>query len=104
MVYACNTNEYESFCREVIILADKIGAYNEKMLGTAEEYLSKLKEADVDKKGKYIEVEFNSCDKKIIVSDNLSHDKLKDDFAKIADEGTEYGPVLGLNRICIKRS
>ena len=23
---------------------------------------------------------------------------------KITDEGIEYGPVLGLNRICIKRS
>ena len=31
-------------------------------------------------------------------------DKLKDDFAKITDEGIEYGPVLGLNRISIKRS
>ncbi|MDO5479253.1 MAG: WG repeat-containing protein, partial [Clostridia bacterium] len=58
----------------------------------------------INKKGKYIEVEFNAYDKKIIISDNLSHDKLKADFAKITDEDIEYGPVLGLNRISIKRS
>ena len=104
LVYKCNTNEYERFCNEIKILADKISIYNEKMLVTALEYLSKLKDVIVDKNGKYIEVEFNACDEKIIISDNLSHDKLKDDIAKITGEGIEYGPVLGLNRICIKRS
>ena len=74
------------------------------MLGTALEYLSRLKDLTQAKKGKYIEVELNACDEKIIVSDNLSHDKLKDEFVKITDESIEYGPVLGLNRICIKRS
>ena len=74
------------------------------MLITALEYLTKLEDVIVDKKGKYIEVEFNAYDKKIIISDNLSHDKLKADFAKITDEDIEYGPVLGLNRISIKRS
>ncbi|MBR6647392.1 MAG: hypothetical protein IKL09_07745, partial [Clostridia bacterium] len=103
LVYKCNTNEYESFCNEIKTIADKIAIYNEKMLITALEYLTKLEDVIVDKKGKYIEVEFNASDEKIIISDNLSHDKLKDDFAKITDEGIEYGPVLGLNRICIKR-
>ena len=104
LVYKCNTNEYESFCNEIKTIADKIAIYNEKMLITALEYLSKLKDVIVDKKGKYIEVEFNASDEKIIISDNLSHDKLKVDFAKITDEDIEYGPVLGLNRISIKRS
>jgi len=104
LVYKCNTNEYESFCNEIKTIADKIAIYNEKMLITALEYLTKLEDVIVDKKGKYIEVEFNAYDKKIIISDNLSHDKLKADFAKITDEDIEYGPVLGLNRISIKRS
>ena len=104
LVYKCNTNEYESFCNEIKTIADKIAIYNEKMLITALEYLTKLEDVIVDKKGKYIEVEFNAYDKKIIISDNLSHDKLKVDFAKITDEDIEYGPVLGLNRISIKRS
>jgi hypothetical protein len=104
LVYKCNTNEYERFCNEIKILADKISIYNEKMLAAALEYLLKLKDVIVDKNGKYIEAEFNASDEKIIISDNLSHDKLKDDFAKITDESMEYGPVLGLNRICIKRS
>lgn len=104
LVYECNTGEFESFCSEVKVLAEKIGVYSEKMIGTALEYLSRLEDLTRTKKGKYIEVEFNTCDEKIIVSDNLNHDKLKDDFAKITDESMEYGPVLGLNRICIKRS
>lgn len=104
LVYECNTNEFENFHNEVRVLAEKIGVYNEKMLDAASEYLSKLKAVTQNKKGKYIEVEFNACDEKIIISDNLSHDKLKEDFAKITDEGIEYGPVLGLNRICMKRS
>ena len=104
LVYKCNTNEYESFCNEIKTIADKIAIYNEKMLITALEYLTKLEDVIVDKKGKYIEVEFNAYDKKIIISDNLSHDKLKADFAKITDEDIEYGSVLGLNRISIKRS
>ena len=104
LVYECNTNEFENFHNEVRVLAEKIGVYNEKMLDAALEYLSKLKDVTQNKKGKYIEVEFNACDEKIIISDNLSHDKLKKDFVKITDEGIEYGPVLGLNRICMKRS
>ena len=103
LVYECNINEFESFCSEVKALAEKIGVYNEKMLCTALEYLSKLKDLTMNKIGKYIEVEFNAFDEKIIISDNLSHDKLKEDFSQFTNEGIEYGPVLGLNRICIKR-
>ena len=104
LVYKCNTNMFDAFCNEVRTLADKSELYDAKTSGKAFEYLSELKNVIENKSGKYIEVEFNASDKRIIISDNLSHGNLKDIFAKITDEGTEYGPVLGLNRISIKGS
>ena len=101
LVYKCNTDDFESFYNEVRTFAE---TYDEKMLTAVFDYLSKLKDVARETSGRYIEVEFNGCDEKIIVSDNLSHDKLKDDFAKLNGESIEYGPVIGLNRICIKRS
>ena len=104
LVYKCNTNTFESFCNEIQIHADRIGMRNAEMISAVSEYMEKLKDVTEIKKGKYIEVEFNACDEKIIISDNLCHDKLKDNFSEMQGEGIEYGPVLGLNRICIKRS
>ena len=101
-VYKCGTSDFESFCAEVKKLA--VGFCDEKAVGKTEEYLSVLRDAIEGRKGKYIEAEIIGCDKKVVICDNLIHDKLKDDFAQITDEGAEYGPVLGLNRICIKGS
>jgi uncharacterized protein YkwD len=54
--------------------------------------------------GKYIEVEINKIEQKIIIRDNLNHLSIQDDITEIisGESKTEYGPVLGINRICIE--
>ena len=52
-------------------------------------------------KKKYIGVEINKAGNKIIIRDNLNHDKIKENVTVAMKEvaGAEYGPVLGFNRI-----
>ena len=102
LAFSCDCDKFDDFCGEVRDIADKIEVFSEDVRAYALEYLSKLRGIIKSEKGKYIEVEFNRCAEKIIVSDNLNHDGLKDEFTKFQRDGIEYGPVLGFNRICIK--
>ena len=53
---------------------------------------------------KFIEIELNIKEKKIIVRDNLNHTELQKDIRDSIKHGSksEYGPVLGWNRICLE--
>lgn len=55
-------------------------------------YLSMLKEFSVIKNSKFIEIEINNIDNKIIIRDNLKRTTISED-----------APVLGWNRLCIKQ-
>ena len=66
-------------------------------------YLAVLTECCKVKKGKYIEVEINGVDNRIIVRDNLDHSSVAEKLQASVTNGStaDYGPVLGWNRICI---
>ena len=66
-------------------------------------YLNVLLQMYEKKKGKYIEFEINGAEGKIIIRDNLDHSKITDSLKASVKNGStsDYGPVLGWNRMCI---
>lgn len=77
---------------------------NDSVKKDTNQYLLELYKCYSGKKGKYIEVEINNADQKVIIRDNLNHLTIQDNIQEIIS-GTskaEYGPVLGFNRICIE--
>ena len=90
---------------------DDFNSYNDTVLSHLEadekvvsQYLLLLNKCHNSKNGKYIEVEINKIEQKIIIRDNLNHLSIQDDITEIisGESKTEYGPVLGINRICIE--
>lgn len=67
-------------------------------------YLTVMKQCCEAKKGKYVEVEINNLEKKIIVRDNMNHSSISEKLQESVNNGSsaEYGPVLGWNRMCIE--
>lgn len=88
----CGRDDFETYSRQV-----------SKQL-PAEEYLLQLGNCITTKKGQFVEVEINSIEAKALIRDNLKHSDLPQTVLKNAfGEGkTEYGPVLGWNRLCIE--
>jgi len=66
-------------------------------------YLSALKEYCEAKKGRYVEVEINSTEGKVIIRDNLNHSEASEKLQATIQNGSaaDYGPVLGWNRMSI---
>ena len=90
---------------------DDFNSYNDTVLSHLEpdekvvsRYLLLLNKCHNSQNGKYIEVEINKIEQKIIIRDNLNHLSIQDDITEIisGESNTEYGPVLGINRICIE--
>lgn len=104
LVFECKKDDFDNYLNEVKTIVEKCEFYSDKVADTAICYLSKLKTVLDTKSGKYVEVEFIGCDGKIIIRDNLKHTDVKKEFEKISNDGieSEYGPVLGWNRICLK--
>jgi len=102
--YDCEKNEMEAFETEVTEGITKGHKVSEQVILDTKEYLARLAGGTGDKKSKYIEVEVNGREKKIIIRDNLDHTKLKDNIQDSVKHGSksEYGPVLGWNRICLE--
>ena len=73
------------------------------VLADTECYLTLLERSDM-KKGKYIEVEINVFEQKLIIRDNLKHTDFQNDISDVICNGStfDYGPVLGWNRICLE--
>lgn len=69
----------------------------------ASDYLSVLKECCEAKKGKYLEVEINSIEEKVIIRDNLNHSEASEKLQAVirSSNSADYGPVLGWNRMSI---
>jgi len=67
-------------------------------------YLTVMKQCYEAKKGKYVEVEINNVEKKVIVRDNMNHSSISEKLQGAVNNGSsaEYGPVLGWNRMCIE--
>lgn len=71
----------------------------------AERYLEGLGKCALgDMNGKYVEVEVNHAGHKVFIRDNIDHGKLGTYIADFDSfkEHSEYGPVLGWNRICME--
>ncbi|MBQ4068776.1 MAG: MATE family efflux transporter [Lachnospiraceae bacterium] len=103
-ILKCNSDDFESFNNIVISTIEKDKIYGTQILNIVKEYLVKLQSVADIKTGKYIEVEKNNYQKKVIIRDNINHSSIRNDLNALHYEGleTEYGPVLGLNRLCIK--
>lgn len=88
----CSRDDFEAYCKQI-----------SKHL-PIEEYLLELGKNITDKKGQFIEVEINICEGKALTRDNLKNC----DFPQAVLENTfgegktEYGPVLGWNRLYIE--
>ncbi len=95
---------FDAFRNEVKSVMEKDVAFGESILCAVNEYLSKLQSVIELKKNKYVEVEMNRVQKKIIIRDNMNHSAVQNELSKLKQDGmeTEYGPVLGWNRLYIK--
>lgn len=102
--YDCKNNNYTDFLNTVFDPLEKYPDIDEYLLQDAKEYLAQLENGNKDKNGKFIEIELNIKEKKIIVRDNLNHTELQKDIRDSIKHGSksEYGPVLGWNRICLE--
>ncbi len=99
--YSCGEKTFNEYKNHVLPLVKKNGAVAEQIYENTVEYLSVLEKCVTDKKGKYIEVEINAKEQKIIIRDNLDHKNIKDQIQKYVDDSS-YSPALGFNRLCLK--
>lgn len=91
LTFRCKTaNDYNTFISSVLEAAKKANLNPEKCNITVN-LLNKFK--DFLKNDKFIEVEINSIDQKVIIRDNLKYEAF--------DCDAEFSPVLGWNRVCV---
>ena len=102
--YNCQDNNYTEFINEVFCHSEKNSDIHTYVFQDAKEYLVQLEKCSIGQDGKYIEVELNSREKKVIIRDNLNHADIQENIQNVGNYGskTEYGPVLGWNRICLE--
>ena len=64
-------------------------------------YLSDLEVMISSKKGRFIEVEINRVENKVIIKDNLDHSNFDITNYKL-NSTSSYSPALGFNRLCLE--
>ncbi|MBR2886399.1 MAG: MATE family efflux transporter [Clostridia bacterium] len=101
--YNCSDNKLDEYINEVVNRLKNNTKISEEAVSTVSEYLAVLKNCTKDKK-KFIEVEINSNEQKVIVRDSLNHTEYKENIEKLVQNTSksDYGPVLGWNRICLE--
>lgn len=102
--YNCSKDDFKTFIKEVINLIENNASIDDNILKYVEMYLLQLKNCNTNKKTTYIEVEIIGEERKVIIRDNLIHTDLKETVQKIISQNSQsdYGPVLGWNRLCLK--
>ncbi len=101
-VFNCETDNPDTYIESVCEVIKK-EQNNASVVSCAESYLLLLKKLCNGKaKGKYITAEINSATESVIIRDNLCHDSVREEIEAVMKnaEKTEYGLVLGFNRIC----
>jgi len=90
--FDCSRDDFAVFCKQI----------GESL--SADEYLSWLEGCMNIKQGRFVEVEIHDSEASALIRDNLKHGNLPQAvLEKAAGTGkTEYGPVLGWNRLCIE--
>ena len=102
----CEKENFADYQNQVIRKLKEDSAIDANVALDAERYLDGLGKCDNQTAGKYIEVEVNHAEHKVFIRDNLDHKKLEtyiEDFEALKSR-SEYGPVLGWNRICMECS
>lgn len=104
LTFNCGKDDFDDFKSAVLAYLEECEHINDSVKKDTENYLLELYKCYSSKKGKYIEVEVNNADQKVIIRDNLNHLTIKDGIQEIISgmNKAEYGPVLGFNRICIE--
>lgn len=99
----CGMENLDDFIVNVKDNLEKTAQISEKMCCNVISYLNVIKELCNEKNGKYIEVEINNIQKKVIIRDNLKYSDATEHLNKIAEKGnTTAEPVLGWNRVCFE--
>lgn len=104
LTFNCSKDDFEDFKSVVSAYLEECEHINDSVKKDTKHYLLELYKCYSNKRGKYIEIEVNNSDRKVIIRDNLNHETIQDGIQKIVS-GTskaDYGPVLGFNRICIE--
>ena len=102
--FDCEKDDFEDYVSHVSGSFEKNSEQGSALSKDAQAYLGVLKTCCVAKRGKYLQVEINNTEKKVIIRDNLDHSAVADDLqaAVSSDSKSDYGRVLGWNRICIE--
>jgi len=104
--YTCTLSKdnFEDFKDYLLRQIQQYSVFEESVLMDMEQYLLQLSKCISNPQKEYIEVEINLKSKKIIIRDNLNHNALQENIQIAIQHGSksEYGPVLGWNRICLE--
>ncbi len=95
------TDRFDEY-REAVVAA--LADMDEAMRADAAAYLSVLADHSLHSKRTLVETEIHRSEQKIIIRDNLNHTTLEERIptALSHNSKTDYGPVLGWNRICLE--
>jgi len=102
-IFECHRTDYVDFKKVVLhAVAEMFGDDSAEKNDTCA-YLSELWKCNNKARRKYIELELVGTEKKIIIYDNLNHSSSENiPECIIHGSTTDYGPVLGWNRITIE--
>lgn len=100
----CEKEDFAKFCGQIVKQLREDSAIDVEVALDTEHYLKGLGKCAHQTAGKYVEVEVNHVERKVFIRDNLEHGGLEtyiEDFDALKNR-SEYGPVLGWNRICME--
>lgn len=100
----CEKEDFAKFCGQIVKQLREDSAIDVEVALDTEHYLEGLGKCAHQTAGKYVEVEVNHAERKVFIRDNLEHGGLEtyiEDFDALKNR-SEYGPVLGWNRICME--
>ena len=99
----CTDEALKGLAEDVCVNDQQACSAPQKMCCNVISYLNVIKEFCNEKNGKYIEVEINNIQKKVIIRDKLKYSDATEHLNKIAEKGnTTAEPVLGWNRVCFE--
>ncbi len=100
----CQNDDFQEYRKVILKQEENYPDISEAVFLDVEQYLLQLEKCKTKEKDKYIEVEINGKEQKVIVRDNLNHSVLQENIQNSIQHGSkvEYGPVLGWNRICVE--
>lgn len=101
--YTCNLSKdsYKDFKEEITGRITSCKEISNSIATVSSEHLNKLETCLTHKKGRFIEVEINKKEKKVIIRDNLDNSKIKAEEYNLS-RASGYSPALGFNRLCLE--